>query len=131
MSCEPETVEMWEGSACVLLARIVTTDNEPILQADISSISFASVDRTATPNAVVSGPTALDKAAVIFNTLQTGDSRWKKDSTGYNFLYSPPVAAYPAGDNDYYLNVVVTPAVGQPLVAVFKIHTMETGLDSD
>ncbi len=72
MSCVPETVSVWEGSAVVLLARIVTAGDVPIVQGDIASISFSSVDMTADPNAVVSGPTALTKTAVIFDTLQTG-----------------------------------------------------------
>lgn len=125
MGCQ-ESVVVNEGSACVLLARIIKEDGLPIKQEDITSISFSST-KVGTTGAVT-GPTAVSKTDVIFDTLQL-DRRWTSDRQGYNFKYSPDVAAYPDGDADYYLLVTVTPSAGRPLVVDFAIRTKETYLD--
>lgn len=125
MACQ-ESVVVNEGSACVLLARVIKADNTPIKQSEIDSISFSSA-KVGSTGAVV-GPTALAKSEVVFDSLQL-DSRWTADRVGFNFSYSPSVAAYPEGDADYLLLVTIQPNAGEPLVLRFQVHTLETYLD--
>lgn len=70
-----------EDSSFSVLAR-VHADGSNIVQTDLSSISRSIYNGSS--GALISGPTALTVANVIFDTLQV-DGRWSKDSTGYNF----------------------------------------------
>jgi len=132
-----------EGGGAYLMARIVGMDLDPIVKADITSISFDTwkidpplgkvfpvPDRTE-PEAITEAAT-LDKAVVIFDELQT-DDRWTKDDIGYNFgaelgpgnWYTTATTTYP--DAAWIaVDVKFTPAAGEPFFAQYILKELPT-----
>ena len=93
MANEPkkESTLFCVGSGKILTARIETPAGVTATQAAITSLTVVAKDHTGT----VIGSTALDKTAVIFDTVQgssLSDSRWRKDVTGYNFRWELPAS---------------------------------------
>ena len=112
------TQEIFEDSGIHLMARITGQDAANITQADISSIAYAVYDLNVPKTAIASG--ALVVATVVYNTLQT-DSRWRTDSTGYNFRWAAPAALFATGDTQYGAVVRLTPAAGDVFPIEYKI----------
>lgn len=109
---------VWEDSGVVLMARVLGYDGDPIQQADITSISrkvFDGGTTISTDDLVV--------ADVIFDALQTGDSRWDADDTGFNVLDIVPAASLPNGDTVYRVEYLFTPASGEVFHDVFDLIT--------
>jgi hypothetical protein len=111
------------------MARVVDVDDDPILQADVDSIRVDLLDMTdpSDPTPVDSTGTEItdgsaysepDEADVVFDTYQT-DSRWTKDSTGYNFAYA---MAVPTRDVSYEVRITITLTSGNTQVAVWTIN---------
>lgn len=99
---------VWQGSDCVLLARIRSIDGTYIQQSAITSIALTVYDRNESM-AIVVGPIALTVSAVIFNTLQPYNvPLWTVDHTGYNFRYRLAGAAGLPRATDYRVTIVVT-----------------------
>ena len=84
-----------------LMGRGRALDGDYFVQADISAINLKIYDM-ADPSAPINGASGQDLtvSAVVFNSLQTSDPRWTKDSTGYNFLYVTTVGQLPAGGSE-------------------------------
>lgn len=93
-------------SGCPIFARIQNVNTGAYLtQASLSSISYKITDLTL--QAMVATRT-LTIGSVIFDTLQTADSRWTQDATGYNFAYTIPAADLTfAASEDATLNPVL------------------------
>lgn len=78
--------QTYQRGIVIVLARIEGEDGNPLLQADIDTITLKVTDEygdTAAPIYTES----IDPADVIFDTLQVGDPRWKLDEIGFNFLH--------------------------------------------
>lgn len=109
----------WEDSGFSLMARVYGQTGAAITQAAISAITatFYNIDDEDAPVAIGS-PASLTVADVVFDTLQT-DSRWTKDSTGYNFRYDVP-ASYTATGCKARVEIKFDPASGENFHVVFE-----------
>jgi len=111
------------GGTRTILARVMTwgaEEDTPIVQADISAITYSIYDASEAEWQPVAGhqDQAVTVADCVFNTPQV-DSRWTKDATGYNFRHTPPVGSappFPEPDRDYRVYYTFTPADGEPFV---------------
>ena len=112
---------IWEDTGPYMMARITGNDGANVTQSDVSSISYVVVDMTDTDTAVASG--TLTVASVIYDTLQSGDSRWTEDSTGYNFGFTLAATAFPTGARTYRVDCDFDMATGENLAVVFEIVT--------
>jgi hypothetical protein len=91
-----------EDSSVVVMARVLATDRQFAVQADVSAIALKVADFT---TAEETHDATLVVADTVFNTLQT-DARWTVDSTGYNFRYTVPYTAFPTGDRTYRIEAL-------------------------
>src|SRR5262245_22566968 len=89
--------EIFENSGCTVLSRVLGHNGEPIVRADISTITCKVRDLTS-DTAVASPAVTVNSAA--FNALQTDDPRWDADSEGFNFEHSLPASAFPTEHHD-------------------------------
>jgi hypothetical protein len=122
---------VYKNGSAVLMARIVGLDAAPLNQAQVASIRYSvlELDDTAidvqTP---VAGhdDLALDKAVVVFNSLQTGPI-WDVDATGYNFkhiLDDAAGSAFPIAGLAYQARYEITPTAGPLIVVRFKLRAI-------
>lgn len=74
---------IFESSSARFLGRIVDTNGDYIVQSDINTINIYIYDAS---DDTLIDTYLVDKAQVIFDTLQTGGV-WTIDSTGYNFSH--------------------------------------------
>lgn len=112
----------WEGSSAIYMARIINDDGEILTQSDVSSINYYLYDLDgATPSTPTQSGT-LSAASTVFDTLQT-DSRWTKDSTGYNFRHTLTAAWLADGDHTYRMEYVIVTTGSATITAVAEITT--------
>jgi hypothetical protein len=105
-----------------LLARPILPNNKPALRADILSIAATVRDITANTE-IATG--ALDPAVVMYTTLQ---KPWKKDDTGFSFLWVFPPEYVPVAGHSVRFKIVFTiinphadPQLsGKPFMIVFQ-----------
>jgi hypothetical protein len=83
-----------EDSNFSLLGRI-TYGNGYATQADVSAITWKAFDVNDPATVYDSG--SLMIADTVFDSLQTGDLRWKKDAVGFNFLHTHAYDAFEPG----------------------------------
>lgn len=111
-----------EGSAVVLLARVLDAAGELLTQALTQSIALTVTDCD-TGSKVNAAPAALAKADVVHDELQT-DARWSIDSTGYNFAaVLDGAACFPDGGTTYRAEVMITPTSGPAFYLVYELTT--------
>ena len=120
---------MKNGSA-ILLARVVGSDAQPIVQADVASAEYSLYrldHQDADSRQAVTGHdgVSLTVSEVIFNSLQT-DSLWTVDSTGYNFRHVLDVSANQAFANvgSYLVEFQLTPGTGQVILVRFRVNVV-------
>ena len=121
MSNTPTRAIIYEDSGITCMARIQGGDASNITQATTSAITvavFKNANTTATYTA------SLTVADVIFDSLQT-DSRWSKDSTGYNFRYGVIASVFDSGDATYRVEFKFTPTSGSQYWVIYSIDTVE------
>lgn len=122
------------GSDVALMARIRGSDGQLMTAESISAIAWQATDVTA---GTLAASGTYTPAAVIFDTLVTGDPRWSIDSSdnpspkdasyGYNFLAVVPYTTFPAtgvalagtAPHVYQVDVQFTPVVGGQFVVVW------------
>lgn len=109
-----------EDSGHSVMDRVTGNAGAAIRQVDISSIAYTVHDLKTGEETVSS---ALNKATVIFDTLQT-DVRWTKDKIGYNFRYDIPASELPNGDRTYEFEIVFTPASGEVFTIVREVDVL-------
>lgn len=107
----PESFDAVQGAGAYLMARVEGTDGTNLQQSDIDNIVYSTFDLSDPSTAVVDG-TALTVSSVIFDSLQTSDTRWDEDSTGYNFGWSSPASLYPTGKRRVRVQVKITETGG-------------------
>ncbi len=105
----------FEDGSAYMMARILGLPGAYIQQADITSIAFDV--RRSDGSSVISG--TLDKTAVIFDTLETTDSRWNDQKPagdiGHNMAFNALATWFPDGGEVYTVEVLIVPATGATL----------------
>lgn len=112
----------WEGSQPTLMARIVDSDGDNIVQADLSAIAMRSIEKDSDRVVASAVPVV---ASTVFDTLQD-DDRWTVDTTGYNFRYQVPSGTLPSGDTDYIVMFEFTEASGVKFYVQFELKAKES-----
>lgn len=112
---------IWEDSAPVCLARVLDAAGDAVTQAGITSIS-RSVYNVASPTTAVDGPTAINVATSVYDTLQT-DNGWTIDSTGWNFRDVVPASICSSAEVTYRIEYKFTPSSGEAFWAIFEVTT--------
>lgn len=114
---------VFEDGGASFMARVAIQDGTNGQQADFTGITYAVFDLdSATPATAVSSG-SLTVANVVFDTLQT-DSRWTKDSTGYNFRHDATPAMFPTGGHRYRMEYLFNPAAGEDFFVAFEVDTI-------
>ncbi len=118
-------------SGVALYARVTNAAGTAITQATLTSIYYQVWCLT---HGVTGSKTALVVADCIFDALQTGEGWSEVDSTGYNFSCVIPATEF--GDDPdsdptpitlrYQVDVLFTPASGQPFVVPFQFSAVPT-----
>lgn len=114
---------VWQGTACVLLGRLVNLAGQYVTQASISGISYKVVDLKQVPAAVVNAG-IFTISSVIFDVLQT-DGRWTVDSTGYNVAMLMPGSNFPNAATTYRVQVTFTQTDLNTLNADWDLQTVK------
>lgn len=119
MSCEAYNFTVNEDGTAVLLARIcaasgstspIVGEGYPIVQADVSTITYSVFDLDG-DNAAVLSAQSLTISAVVYNTLQdTAGYVWTADTLGYNYKHTLPITAFPTGGRTYQYEAKFTMA---------------------
>jgi hypothetical protein len=112
---------IWEDSGYTVLARILGHDGAAVQTADITSIAWSIAERSDPDTVVASG--TLVVSDTIYNTLQTSDSRWTEDATGFNFADAQASTTVPDGNKTYHLRYTFTPASGSTYIFPIVLHT--------
>jgi len=112
-------LKSFQNTGIVLMSRVLGMDGTAITQASISSISALIRDMVAGTEEVI----ALDKTAVVFNTLQK-DARWRRDSVGYNFRWGVPAIKLPNATT-YRIEITFIPTTGEQFVIAFEDETID------
>lgn len=115
------SVVVVEDSVIVVMARAIAVDGDPVQQADLTALAWTSFDVSG--NSVVLADQSLTISSVIYDTLQTTDSLWDADSTGYNFKTTIPATAFPTGKNDYSLRIKFTDTGSNVWNAPIRVRT--------
>ena len=118
------SVEIIEGSDSQALFRIDGSDGANIQQADVSTIAreiFDTTTKTPTVSIDSSAPVVAD---TIYDTLQT-DSRWTRDSTGFNFADTIAGSVCSDGGRVYRVEYTMTGPLGEIYKAHARITTVE------
>lgn len=115
---------VWQGTDCMLLARIRSVTGPYITQSSLNTISLTVYDKN-NGMVVVTGPIALAIATVIFNTLQPYDGvLWSIDKTGYNFKYRlAGLTAFPNA-SDYRVTIIFTLTDGTTFPVEYDLTAM-------
>lgn len=115
-------ITIWEDSGCSVLARIKNNTGDYITQASLTSISAKVYD---SDGALVATLTPSISSSV-FDTLQTSsdDSRWTKDSTGFNFRYTLAASNFASGDTTYRVEFIFTPTSGDVFYLICSVRTL-------
>lgn len=117
----PNDTTVFEDSGFRWMARVTGSDGNDVQQSDIDSISYSVYDLGDTSSPTATG--TLDVLDVVFDTLQT-DSRWSKDSTGYNFGWNVPSSVFAEGNKTYRIEVKFTPFDGEAFHLVRDVPTV-------
>ena len=117
----PLSTTNWEDSDLFVMARVLAISGSVITQATISSATVKVYD-TDSGNALTYSAT-LTVSSVVYDTLQTSDSRWTVDATGYNFAYSVPAAAFAHGGRTYQVEIRLVPTSGGDIHVVVRSLT--------
>lgn len=119
----PITGMAWDGSSPFLMARVFNDAGTQLLQANVSSMQYKSTDISA-PTVLISGPTTLTIADVVFNSYQDSDDRWEnEDSVGYNVAFTLATAAIPLGNRKYDINLQIVLGSGAVIPVVWRVST--------
>ncbi len=118
---------VFEGSGFTVLSREVENDGTDLLQADLTSIAWATYERCADDPEAVIGSGTLTVSNVVFDTLQTSDGRWDytKDAAGFNFAFEFPASAFPNGGSRYLLEITFTPSSGEVWKTIAEVDVIE------
>lgn len=109
----------YEDQPVTVMSRVRGLSGAYITQASLSAITCKVYNSTGT---LVTSPTVTISSAV-YDTLQTSDVRWTRDTTGYNFLFTIPATAFPL-PGYYRVEFKFTPSAGDPFHLVVRVHVL-------
>jgi hypothetical protein len=120
-----------KNGSVTLLARVVGSNGQAIVQADISSAKYSVYlldDQDADERTSVSGhaDVAVAVADLVFNSLQTG-ALWTVDAVGYNLRHVLDVsakAAFTVAGRRYLVEFELTPGSGQVILVRFRVNVI-------
>src|SRR4051794_21337661 len=102
MSCSAKKTQIVVAeSTIVLLAQVVDSTDNYLIQSDVESIEVVINDMGGSTPEQVGEADEPSVSDVVFDTLQT-DSRWTQDSIGYNVAYK---TAMPERDKQYEVRI--------------------------
>ena len=117
-----------KNGTATLLDRAVDAVGTVLTQSAIASATYSIYlldDDDPNARTVVTGHSAasLTVSAILYNTLQT-DATWTKDSTGYNFKHTVPIAtsnAFAIAGRNYLVEYILIPTSGQKIFIRFRL----------
>ena len=112
----------FENSGIVYTARVLKVDGTPVVQSDLTSVTFRVYDSS--DSSLIESP-AVTVAGSVYNTLQTDPTGnlWT-DDTGYNFRVAVDESAFPEGDKTYRLEFKFLPVTGSYFYCVHEHSTV-------
>lgn len=111
---------VWQGGNAQNLSQVYGNAGTAVTQASLASIEYRLFEKD---GAVVTNPTYLTIASVIYNTLQT-DGRWTRDTTGYNFLHTVTHLELAEADTTYVAEYRATDTSGNVFIlGRFELNT--------
>jgi hypothetical protein len=116
-----KSVPVFEDSGFHLMARLMRNDGNVCPSGDFSAIDLNVFDIDRDWKVVDSS--TLTIANVFFDVLQT-DSRWTKDSTGYNFRHAVAASSMIQGDSTYRYEFKFTATSGAVVWVLFDVPTI-------
>lgn len=111
-----------QGNPATILARVLDQTGTPITQSSVSSVSVTVYNAETSTSTGSSTPAVAD---CVFNTLQTGDSRWSTDHIGFNLAVDVDGTALNVGDTTFQVQIEITPAAGEPYRLIAIVETRE------
>jgi hypothetical protein len=126
MSCCPIYIK--KGEFFELLARIVGWTGSPIIQSDVTSISYdAFILREATGEETPVDSfqdVSLTVADCLENALIINPTKWDEDTIGYNFHFVPDASIFSQRGDLYGIRVtfVLADVDLDPLMAVYLLE---------
>lgn len=103
------------------MGRIYGNAGTVITQASLGSITYKVnvLDEDDVETEVATGTITISSA--VYDTLQTSDPRWTKDTTGWNFIFVVPAATFTSANAGlrHRVDVRFVPASGEPFVQSF------------
>jgi hypothetical protein len=121
----------WEDGSCTVYGRItardgtgtsITGEGKALVQADLSSATYAIFDRSSTTPETPIATGTLTIGSVVFNTLQTStdDPVWDVDTTGFNLRADFAASLFPSGGVLYRIEIKLTTTGSAVGWAVFE-----------
>lgn len=107
-------------SSVTLLARLQDAHSNDVLAEYVTSVAVKVFDKTLGTQTYTTTPTV---STVIFDTIQE-DARWTVDGIGYNFAFTVPGSALPTGGTTYRVEILITPASGDPFFVLYDLQTI-------
>jgi hypothetical protein len=103
------------GKGWSAIARVRLPDGGYITQGELTGITCTvkRADGTQTYSA------AVNTTSSVFDSLQTGDARWKGSSAGFNFAFEVPASAFSVAGH-HRVEFVFDPSTGQDFGLVFE-----------
>jgi len=98
LTCKVRKLCIPKDTTGAFLARVAGWNGQPIVQADIASITYTAylIDEASGAQSVVANQQAIPAVvgSVIYDTLQV-NNRWTADAIGYNFEHMPSIKVNP------------------------------------
>jgi hypothetical protein len=115
---------IWENTQPTCMARVEGSTGGNITPSDVSALKYNVFNLSSTAPTVALTTGTLSTTANVFETLQT-DSRWSKDTTGYNFRAVLPSTLFSGDDQRYRAEFWFTPSSTgyDPYPAVYELST--------
>ena len=121
----------FKNGSVTLMARVVGSDGQAIVQADVSSAKYTVYlldDQDADGRTAVTGHTdvALSVAELIFNGLQN-DALWTVDELGYNLRHVLDVSenqAFTIAGRRFLVEFELSPNSGQVILVRFRLNVI-------
>ena len=107
----------------VLLARVLDADGALLTPTTCTAITYQVYDKNTGDQ--IGTTTTATVADVLFASLQT-DSRWTRDTTGYNLAIALPASALPAGGTTYRVEAKLTTNTGgDPFYLLWELQATD------
>ena len=117
-----EKATIYENSSVSFLARIRISSGSYLSQGVTDSITCKVFSLADTSTAVATP--SITVSSVVFNSLQTSDDCWTKDTTGYNFKVTLNDSIFVDGDLTYQVEFKFALSNGNDIYVVYRVYTL-------